>query len=282
MQYYVYEHWRPDTGLPFYVGKGKGNRANTTQGRNSGWREVVAILEKRALKFEVRFVDIGLTEREAFVTEMERIAFLRAQGVVLVNKTNGGDGCWGLKVTKETRQKLRDRQYTDEHRQRIAAALKDKPKSEEHCKNLSIARTGVPIAKFSSESKARMSVAQKKRQLSPEIWVKIKAAVSAAQKGRVPSEESRLKMSVSQTGRTHSEETKQKMRLKALEREARKRELGITQKGHVGFKHSEETKQKLSVAALERATRNREEALLARVASTSNSKKENPMANISA
>jgi hypothetical protein len=25
--FYVYEHWRSDTNLPFYVGKGKGSRA---------------------------------------------------------------------------------------------------------------------------------------------------------------------------------------------------------------------------------------------------------------
>jgi len=27
--YYVYEHWRPDKDICFYVGKGKGSRANS-------------------------------------------------------------------------------------------------------------------------------------------------------------------------------------------------------------------------------------------------------------
>lgn len=27
LNFYVYEHWRPDTDMPFYVGKGTGGRA---------------------------------------------------------------------------------------------------------------------------------------------------------------------------------------------------------------------------------------------------------------
>ena len=33
-RFYVYEHWRPDRDECFYVGKGKGGRANVMYGRN--------------------------------------------------------------------------------------------------------------------------------------------------------------------------------------------------------------------------------------------------------
>lgn len=264
MQYYVYEHWRPDSNLPFYVGKGKKDRARVLGGRSKPHQEIVSVLAQQQLKVDVRIVVKDLTEKEAFSIEGERVAFWRAKDIQLVNLTNGGDGTWGLKYTEARRQKLsrklkgkkrtpeqcktmseaqkrrpstseetrkklsvagKNRVLSEAHKQRISVALTDKPKSEKERVRLRGQSTRNIGSKRSSETKVRMSAAQKKRVLPPEVWDRIKAGLSKAHKGRVPSGESRRKMSASQTGRTHSEETKQKMRLKAFEREASKRAI---------------------------------------------------------
>jgi hypothetical protein len=199
MQYYVYEHWRPDTGLPFYVGKGKGGRVNCTQ-RNKYYVRVVNKLKRNNLEIEVRKVFSGLDEEMAFALEKSQIAYWRARGIALTNATDGGEGISGYR-------------FSDAQKQHMSKVIKDLP---------------------------------------PEVWAVIKAAVSKARKNHTPSDETRKLMSISQTGRKHLEETKQKMRIKALEREAMRRELGLVQQGHLGFKHSAATKQEMRLIALAR------------------------------
>ena len=36
--YYVYEHWRPDKDVCFYVGKGKGGRAKMSEAAKLRWK----------------------------------------------------------------------------------------------------------------------------------------------------------------------------------------------------------------------------------------------------
>ena len=206
--FYVYEHWRPDLNVPFYVGKGRKRRAYVKDGRGKAYCGVVKTLAVLGLSVDVRFVHKGLTEKRAFDLEIEQIKKRRAQSVVLLNRTDGGNGTWGIKFTEERREKVR--------RSMLA------------------------------------------RVLPPETWERIKAGLSAANKGKVMSAESRQKMSISQTGRKHSEETKRKMRQNALAREAKNRELGLKQKRPIGFKHDAKAIVKIRTAALQRSARNRE------------------------
>ena len=201
MQYYVYEHWRPDINLPFYVGKGKKGRANNTQrGNNTYYTRVVNKLKRNNLTVEVRKIFTGLDEEMALALEKSQISYWRSHGVVLSNLTDGGDGISGYR-------------FSDAQKQHMSKVIKDLP---------------------------------------PEVWAVIKAAVSKARKNHTPSNETRKLMSLAQTGRKHPEETKQKMRVKALAREAQRRELGLIQQGHLGFKHSEATKQLMREIALAR------------------------------
>jgi hypothetical protein len=94
--FYVYEHWRPDRDECFYVGKGMGGRANKMRDRNLHHRAIVKKLSALGMAVEVRMVATGLDEETAFEIEVERIAFWRAAGIDLANKTNGGDGVSGL------------------------------------------------------------------------------------------------------------------------------------------------------------------------------------------
>jgi hypothetical protein len=85
--YYTYVHIRPDTGVIFNVGKGKGRRAWSFEGRNKHWHYVV---NKNGGKFDVRVLNWFNDETGAYDAEIWQIAKLAPLGN-LVNKTPGGD-----------------------------------------------------------------------------------------------------------------------------------------------------------------------------------------------
>lgn len=101
--FYVYIHINPTTGKPFYIGKGKGNRAYSPKGRNKFWHNVVAKHGK-----EVQIIKEGLSEQDAhkIETELIRLYGRRDNGTgELVNLTNGGEGVHGKIYTKIERKK---------------------------------------------------------------------------------------------------------------------------------------------------------------------------------
>jgi len=104
--FYVYEHWRPDKGECFYVGKGKKNRALYLKQRNKHHAAIQAKLARQGLCVEIKIISHGLTEEEAFNLETKQILFWRADGADLANRTLGGGGISGLVHTKETRKKM--------------------------------------------------------------------------------------------------------------------------------------------------------------------------------
>lgn len=104
--FYVYEHWRPDRGECFYVGKGKGGRANSLRhGRNRFHKFIQTKLLRLGSAVEVKIVTDGLNEIEAFALERERIAFWRDGGANLANMSDGGEGPSGHRQSEEHRQK---------------------------------------------------------------------------------------------------------------------------------------------------------------------------------
>jgi len=98
MNYYTYTHSTPE-GVVFYVGKGSGRRAFSTNKRSIAWRNVVATHDGFAIKIIARFK----TEDEAFDHEKQLIAQLRAQGVSLLNATDGGRGVEGYCQSEQLR-----------------------------------------------------------------------------------------------------------------------------------------------------------------------------------
>jgi hypothetical protein len=91
-KFYVYEHWRPDLDLPFYVGKGSAARFDPNLTRNKHHSNIKNKLKKLGMCVEVRMVASGLSEDDALRLEIERIAFWKEHGIELSNKTAGGDG----------------------------------------------------------------------------------------------------------------------------------------------------------------------------------------------
>lgn len=159
-EFYVYVIFRPN-GIPCYVGKGKGQRADH-HARFSHSKYLRNIFNKAGGKLPVVKIREGLTDAEACSTE---IAFIAAIGRIdlgtgpLVNLCEGGQGVAGLYQSAEKSQ-------------RISAKLKGRKFTEEHLINMSLARMGI---KRSPES-----VAKQKATIAgvPRPWI------SAALKGR--------------------------------------------------------------------------------------------------
>ena len=163
--FYVYEHWRPDKGACFYVGKGCRYRANSVERpHNRHHSAIVRKLKGLGLEVEVRIVARDLSEATAFALEIERIAFWRSQGATLANLTGGGDGL--SNPAPEVRAKI------------SAKATERMAKAEERAR-ISQTKTGTKRAPFSDAWKANMSAAAKERKripLSPETRARISAA----------------------------------------------------------------------------------------------------------
>jgi hypothetical protein len=129
-KFYVYEHWRPDTGVCFYVGKGQKRRAYDVRlGRNVWHRAITNKLKTMGLSFEVKFHLRDISEELAFSTEKERIAYWRSLGIQLVNLSDGGvGGAAGAKFSEEHRRKIGDAQralWADPaYRERMTALLR--------------------------------------------------------------------------------------------------------------------------------------------------------------
>lgn len=88
--------WRDASGVPFYVGKGIGKRAWTT---NAKHRSTSFVEEHAKGGCSVEIVDEFILESEAHALEMELIERYGRRDIgtgVLVNRTDGGEGVSNL------------------------------------------------------------------------------------------------------------------------------------------------------------------------------------------
>ena len=124
--YYVYQYVRKDQ-TPYYIGKGKDDRAWKSHRRSNG-SEI-----KPKDNFRIQILKENLTEQEAFALETELIQKyeLKENGGILVNMTYGGEG-------RTPGKELR------EHLSKKLTGKKKPPRTKEHKKNLSESCKGVP------------------------------------------------------------------------------------------------------------------------------------------
>ena len=193
MNCYLYEHCRKDTGAVFYVGKGKGSRANRTSGRNNYWRNVVA----KAGGFSTRFIVKNIDEELAFLAEVERIDQYHRIGVRLCNITTGGEGASGRVMSETLKDQLREvtrkRMATPESKAAYSSFMKSwwaKDGVKEAMKEKMIRAFNSPevYEKLATKNRAQMAdpvVQEKIRQAAKAQWSDPSARENLRQKGLV-------------------------------------------------------------------------------------------------
>lgn len=126
--YYIYLHRDNKTGVPFYVGRGKGKRSYSEENRSKYWKRKVDSLNKG---YSVEFIKENLTEDESCALEVE---FIKKYGKIsdgngsLVNITDGGrdtSAIMGIKLPDSFIQQLQEDYDRRQHRQLNAKEEKE-------------------------------------------------------------------------------------------------------------------------------------------------------------
>jgi hypothetical protein len=144
---YLYRHIRLDKNIPFYIGIGIDSnyyRANSKKSRNDHWNKIV---NKTDYEVEILFEH----EDYNFIKEKEK-EFISLYGRkdtnngMLVNMTDGGDGCLGLIHSDEAKLKMsipnKGKIISEEQKRKVSEFHKGKVTSKETRLKMSEASKG--------------------------------------------------------------------------------------------------------------------------------------------
>ena len=175
--YYVYAYLRKSDLTPYYIGKGRNNRAFSKD------HNVIVPTDKS----RIVFLEKNLTNLGALALERRYIRWYGRKDLgkgILRNVTDGGDGFSGLIFSKERREKIsavhKGKIVSEETRAKLSQAVKGIIRSDEYRAKMSIAKKGHSV---SEETRIKMSVA-KKGQKGPALSEEHRAKIGAANKGK--------------------------------------------------------------------------------------------------
>lgn len=173
--YYIYEHWRPDTGVCFYVGKGRKRRAWDMTKRNFVHKAITSKLTSIGLAVDIRVVATGMTNAEAGTAEIARLKLYNRHR--LANLTDGGAGPSGRVLSAEARKRISEAQKgrirTPEFRAKVAAQRLGSTHTLETRAKLSLISKG---KRHTPTAKAKLSTALKGKSKSAEHRASLRTA----------------------------------------------------------------------------------------------------------
>ena len=202
--YYTYL-WLREKGTPYYVGKGKGNRAYTSNGHGV----------HRPVEAERIVIYPAESEADAFETEVALIWYYGRKDLgtgCLRNLTDGGEN-----------PPKRYGKRSEETRKRISLSRKGIVHSEEHKEKIRTTLKAYVVPKEVREkmlAALRCKMVGRPKYISEETRMKISATLTG-KPGHKSTEETNEKLRRKALGRKHSEETRLKMSISAKNRKDR-------------------------------------------------------------
>lgn len=200
--WYIYVLIDPRTDAVRYVGvtvapqhrlTGHIRDASYQSTRKANW---IKQLLRCELRPEMRILEEVIGHDLSREAERRWIAHYRAEGAILTNATDGGDGAPGCKWSEEQRAKIIGRKLSDETKQKLSKYRKGTPISDEQRQRLIALHTGKPL---SDEHKQKIRERHTGRVLPREGIEKMRASLTGRKNGP-PSEETRRKLSASKIG----------------------------------------------------------------------------------
>lgn len=168
---FYYGHWK-FSHEPFYIGKGKGERAYSHLSRknqNPSKDRIVRQLKRLKLNPLIVFKKKKLTERDAFDNERKLIICIGRKDLktgCLVNRTNGGEGFSCGVFTQQRRDNLsramKGRTFTKKHLANLSKSLKGIERTKEWLLNMSKAQLGKVLSKETREKMSKSHLGVKK------------------------------------------------------------------------------------------------------------------------